>query len=123
MKLSLNRFDSETVRASIEGYKQKFPLPNRLSNKNTLVDVYIEHEDDAETMQTLAHLVSQSHVALIILHTARVNVGGQLTTKGELLLEVFKEAAEKRHYQYIGGIKERDLESRMRELMEAYRIQ
>lgn len=36
MKLSLNRFDSETVRASIEGYKQKFPLPNRLSNKNIL---------------------------------------------------------------------------------------
>ena len=107
MKLSLNRFDSETVRASIEGYKQKFPLPDRLSNKNTLVDVYIEYEDDVATMQTLAHLVSQSHVALIVLHMAKVNVGGQLTTNGEELLEAFKDAAEKRHYQYIGGAKER----------------
>lgn len=92
-------------RMSVVAYEEKFPL--RLSNKNTLVDVYIEHEDDVETMQTLAYLVSQSHVALIILHAARVNVGGQLTTKGEELLETFKDAAEKRHYQYIGGVKER----------------
>ncbi len=28
MKLSLNRFDSETVYASTERYKQKFPLPD-----------------------------------------------------------------------------------------------
>lgn len=51
---------------SVVAYKEKFPL--RLSDKNTLVDVYIEHEDDAETMQALAYLISQSHVALIVLH-------------------------------------------------------
>lgn len=30
MRLSLNRFDSETVCASTERYKQKFPLPDMI---------------------------------------------------------------------------------------------
>ena len=98
-------FSDREERASVIAYEKEFPL--KLSDKNTLIDIYVEHEDDVEAMQTLAYLIAQSHVALIVLHMAKVNIGGQLTIKGAALLDSFKTELEKYHYQYTNGIKER----------------
>lgn len=98
-------FSDKEERMSVITYEKMFPL--KLSDKNTLVDIYVEREDDVETMQTLAYFISQSRMALVVLHMAEVNIGGQLTIKGEVLLDSFKTEINKYHYQYTGGIKER----------------
>lgn len=98
-------FSDKEERMSVIAYEEAFPL--KLSDKNTLIDIYVENEDDVGTMYTLAYLIAQSRVALIVLHMAKVNIGGQLTTKGEVLLNSFKTEIEKYHYQYTNGIKER----------------
>lgn len=98
-------FSDREERASVIAYEKAFPL--KLSDKNTLIDIYVEHEDNVETIQSLMYLISQSHVALIVIHMSKVNIGGQLTIKGEILLNSFKTEAERYHYQYTGGIKER----------------
>lgn len=59
MKIDVSRFDSETcIRASIEGYKETFPLSN-LSNKNILVDIWLDMEDTPDSIRSLIYLIAQ----------------------------------------------------------------
>ena len=100
MRLELNRLDSETcIRASIEAYKEQFPLPDKLSDKNTRADIWLDHEDDTRSIYSLAYLIAQSKVAVIVVNIGKLRVNGILTNKGLRLLSDFDDALNKYHYK------------------------
>lgn len=101
MKLSLNRFDSETcIRASIEGYKEAFPLSN-LSNKNILVDIWLDMEDTPDSIRSLIYLIAQSHAALIVVHLNGTVINGLLTSRGLNMVKVLEETFDHHLYTHL----------------------
>ena len=101
MKIDVTRFDSETcIRASIEGYKEAFPLSN-LSNKNTEVDVWLDAEDTPDSIRSLVYLITQSRVALVVVHMSGTVVNGILTQKGLHMVKVLEETFDHHLYSYL----------------------
>ena len=101
MKLSLNRFDSETcIRASIERYKEAFPLSN-LSNKNILVDIWLDMEDTPDSIRSLIYLIAQSHAALIVVHLNGTVINGLLTSRGLNMVKVLEETFDHHLYTHL----------------------
>ena len=104
MKLELNRLDSETcIRASTEAYKKAFPLPDKLSGKNLVVDIYLDTYDTPDSIFSLLYLIAQSHVALAVVHLVGVKSNGILTARGEAIVKNLQEGFEKHNYAYIGA--------------------
>lgn len=98
MKIDVTRFDSETcIRASVEGYKEAFPLSN-LSNKNIEVDIWLNAEDTPDSIRSLVYLIAQSHVALVVVHMSGTVVNGILTQRGLHMVKVLEETFD--HYLY-----------------------
>lgn len=101
MKIDVSRFDSETcIRASIEGYKEAFPLSN-LSNKNILVDIWLDMEDTPDSIRSLIYLIAQSHAALIVVHLNGTVVNGLLTSRGLNMVKVLEEAFDHHLYAHL----------------------
>ncbi len=100
MKIDVGRFNSETcIRASIEAYKEQFSLPNKLSDKNIIVDIQLEQEDNTRSIYSLAYLIAQSKAAVIVINVGKLRVNGILTNKGLRLLGDFDDALNKYHYK------------------------
>lgn len=98
MKIDVTRFNSETcIRASVEGYKEVFPLSN-LSNKNIEVDIWLDAEDTPDSIRSLVYLIAQSHVALVVVHMSGTVVNGILTQRGLHMVKVLEETFD--HYLY-----------------------
>ena len=98
MKIDVTRFNSETcIRASVEGYKEAFPLSN-LSNKNIEVDIWLDAEDTPDSIRSLVYLIAQSHVALVVVHMSGTVVNGILTQRGLHMVKVLEETFD--HYLY-----------------------
>lgn len=101
MKIDVTRFDSETfIRASIEGYKEAFPLSN-LSNKNTEVDVWLDAEDTPDSIRSLVYLIAQSRVALVVVHLSGTVVNGILTQRGLHMVKVLEEVFDHHLYTHL----------------------
>lgn len=101
MKIDVSRFDSETcIRASIEGYKEAFPLSN-LSNKNILVDIWLDAEDTPDSIRSLVYLIAQSHVALVVVHMSGTVVNGILTQRGLHMVKVLEEVFDHHLYTHL----------------------
>lgn len=101
MKIDVTRFDSETcIRASIEGYKEAFPLSN-LSDKNIEVDVWLDAEDTPDSIRSLIYLIAQSHVALIVVHLSGAVVNGILTQRGLHMVKVLEESFDHHLYTHL----------------------
>lgn len=101
MKIDVIRFDSETcIRASIEGYKEAFPLSN-LSDKNIEVDVWLDAEDTPDSIRSLIYLIAQSHVALIVVHLSGTVVNGILTQRGLHMVKVLEESFDHHLYTHL----------------------
>lgn len=101
MKIDVSRFDSETcIRASIEGYKEVFPLSN-LSNKNILVDIWLDAEDTPDSIRSLVYLIAQSHVALVVVHMSGTVVNGILTQRGLNMVKVLEETFDHHLYTHL----------------------
>lgn len=100
MQIEVNRFNQkDEIRMSIEAYKEQFPLPNKLSDKNTIVDVWLDHEDDTRSIYSLVYLIAQSKAAVIVVNVGKLRVNGILTNKGLRLLGDFDDALNKYHYK------------------------
>jgi len=105
MQIKVNRFDSELyTSASIEAYKEKFPLPEKLSNKNFAIHIWLEHEDEIVNYPAITFLASQSRAALVIVHLARITINGTPTRRGISAAKMIGEDLEILDYQYIGGL-------------------
>ena len=101
MKIDATRFGSETcIRASIEGYKEAFPLSN-LSDKNIEVDVWLDAEDTPDSIRSLIYLIAQSHVALIVVHLSGTVVNGILTQRGLHMVKVLEESFDHHLYTHL----------------------
>lgn len=101
MKIDVSRFDSEScIRASIEGYKEVFPLSN-LSNKNIEVDVWFDAEDTPDSIRSLIYLIAQSHVALVVVHMSGTVVNGILTQRGLHMVKVLEESFDHHLYTHL----------------------
>ena len=101
MKIDVTRFDSETcIRASVEGYKEAFPLSN-LSNKNTEVNVWLDAEDTPDSIRSLVYLIAQSRVALVIVHMSGTVVNGILTQRGLHMVKVLEEVFDYHLYTHL----------------------
>lgn len=101
MKIDVSRFDSENcIRASVEGYKEAFPLSN-LSNKNIEVDVWFDAEDTPDSIRSLIYLIAQSHVALIVVHLSGTVVNGILTQRGLHMVKVLEESFNHHLYTHL----------------------
>ena len=101
MKIDVNRFDSENcIRASIEGYKEAFPLSN-LSNKNIHVDIWLDMEDTPNSIRSLIYLIAKSHAALIVVHLNGTVVNGLLTSRGLNLVKVLEETFDHHLYTHL----------------------
>ena len=101
MKIDVTRFDSETcIRASIEGYKEAFPLSN-LSNKNILVDIWLGMEDTPDSIRSLIYLIAHSHAALIVVHLNGTVINGFLTQRGLNMVKVLEETFDHHLYTHI----------------------
>ena len=101
MKIDVTRFDSETfIRASIEGYKEAFPLSN-LSNKNTEVDVWLDAEVTPDSIRSLVYLIAQSRVALVVVHLSGTVVNGVLTQRGLHMVKVLEEVFDHHLYTHL----------------------
>jgi len=101
MKIDVTRFDSETcIRASVEGYKEAFPLSN-LSNKNIEVDVWLDAEDTSDSIRSLVYLIAQSHVALVVVHMSGTVVNGILTQRGLHMVGVLEETFDHHLYTHL----------------------
>lgn len=101
MKIDVTRFNSETcIRASVEGYKEVFPLSN-LSNKNIEVDVWLDAEDTPDSIRSLIYLIAQSHVALVVVHMSGTVVNGILTQRGLHMVEVLEETFDHHLYTHL----------------------
>lgn len=101
MKIDITRFDSETcIRASVEGYKEAFPLSN-LSDKNIEVNIWLDMEDTPDSIRSLAYLIAQSHAALIVVHLRGTVVNGILTQKGLHMVKVLEETFDYHLYTHL----------------------
>lgn len=101
MKIDVTRFGSETcIRASIEGYKEAFPLSN-LSDKNIEVDVWLDMEDTPDSIRSLVYLIAQSRVALVVVHLSRTVVNGILTQRGLHMVKVLEEVFDHHLYTHL----------------------
>lgn len=101
MKIDVTRFDSETcIRASIEGYKEAFPLSN-LSNKNIEVDIWLDAEDTPDSIRSLVYLIAHSHAALIVVHLSGTVVNGLLTSRGLNMVKVLEETFDHHLYTHL----------------------
>lgn len=101
MKIDVTRFGSETcIRASIEGYKEAFPLSN-LSDKNIEVDVWLDMEDTPDSIRSLVYLIAQSHVALIVVHLSGTVIDGILTQRGLHMVKVLEDAFDYHLYTHL----------------------
>ena len=101
MKIDVSRFDSEScIRASVEGYKEAFPLSN-LSDKNIEVDVWLDAEDTPDSIRSLIYLIAQSHVALIVVHLSGTVVNGILTQRGLHMVKVLEESFDHHLYTHL----------------------
>lgn len=101
MKIDVTRFGSETcIRASIEGYKEAFPLSN-LSDKNIEVDVWLDMEDTPDSIRSLVYLIAQSRVALIVVHLSGTVVNGILTQRGLHMVKVLEESFDHHLYTHL----------------------
>lgn len=104
MKLELNRLDSETyIRGTTEAYKKAFPLPDKLSDKNLVVDIYLDIYDTPDSIFSLLYLIAQSHVAVVVIHVSGLTSNGILTTRGKATIENLREGLEKHNYTCIGA--------------------
>lgn len=103
MKLSLNRFDLETVRASVEEYTEVFPLSN-LSNKNVEVDIWLDAEDTPDSIRSLVYLIAQSRVALVVVYLSGIAINGILTQKGLHMVKVLEETFDHHLYTYLSDM-------------------
>lgn len=101
MKIDVTRFNSETcIRASVEGYKEAFPLSN-LSNKNIEVDIWLDAEDTPDSIRSLIYLIAQSHVALVVVHMSGTVVNGILTQRGFHMVKVLEESFDHHLYTHL----------------------
>lgn len=101
MKIDVTRFGSETcIRASIEGYKEAFPLSN-LSDKNIEVDVWLNMEDTPDSIRSLVYLIAQSRVALVVVHLSGTVVNGILTQRGLHMVKVLEEVFDHHLYTHL----------------------
>lgn len=101
MKIDVIRFDSETcLHASIEGYKEIFPLSN-LSNKNILVDIWLDMEDTPDSIRSVIYLIAQSHAALIVVHLSWIVVNGILTQRGFHMVNVLERSCDHHFYTHL----------------------
>lgn len=109
MKIDVTRFDSETcIRASVEGYKEAFPLSN-LSNKNIEVDVWLDAEDTPDSIRSLIYLIVQSHVALVVVHMSGTVVNGILTSRGLNMVKVLEETFDHHLYTHLSEMSSRHI--------------